>query len=121
MSAKSWPRVFYRTIPIIWFDGCFLPRVCGHRHITAPLSHVRDSLSRKVLVVQVDFAGIVQAIIIIVVVLVLTRPVGRYLVTIYFKEHSRFDALFGPLERALFRILGVNPVSYTHLRAHETG
>jgi len=60
-------------------------------------------------VVQVDFAGIVQAIIIIVVVLVLTRPVGRYLVTVYFKEHSRFDALFGPLERALFRILGVNP------------
>ncbi|MGZ8875957.1 MAG: potassium-transporting ATPase subunit KdpA [Halobacteriota archaeon] len=59
--------------------------------------------------IQVDFAGIIQAIIIIVVVLVLTRPVGRYLVTVYFKERSRFDALFGPLERALFRILGVNP------------
>jgi len=60
-------------------------------------------------VVQVDFAGIVQAIIIIVVVLALTRPVGGYVVAVYFKERSRFDTLFGPFERALFRILGVNP------------
>jgi K+-transporting ATPase ATPase A chain len=60
-------------------------------------------------VIQVDFAGIIQAIIIIVVVLILARPVGGYLVSVYFKERSRFDTLFGPFERALFRILGVNP------------
>ncbi len=46
---------------------------------------------------------------IIVLVLLLTRPIGGYLVTVYFKQRSRFDALFGPLERGLFRILGVNP------------
>lgn len=107
-GAKRNPTVFYRTILIIRFDGCLLPRFRGHRHIIAPLSHVRDSLSRKVLVVQVDFAGIIQAIIIIVVVLVLARPVGGYLVSVYFKERSRFDTLFGPFERALFRTLGVD-------------
>ncbi|MEI7827238.1 MAG: potassium-transporting ATPase subunit KdpA [Euryarchaeota archaeon] len=53
--------------------------------------------------------GIIQAAAIIVLVLLLTRPVGRYLVTVYFKQRSRFDTLFGPLERGLFRILGVNP------------
>jgi K+-transporting ATPase ATPase A chain len=60
-------------------------------------------------VVQVDFAGIVQAVIIIVLLLLLARPVGGYLVAVYFKERSRFDTLFGPIERALFRMLGVDP------------
>jgi K+-transporting ATPase ATPase A chain len=57
----------------------------------------------------VDLLGIIQTAVIIVLVLLLARPVGGYLVTVYFKQRSRFDALFDPLERGLFRILGVNP------------
>ncbi len=56
-----------------------------------------------------DPLGIIQAAVIIVIVLLLTRPMGGYLVSVFFKQRSRFDALFGPLERGLFRILGVNP------------
>ena len=56
-----------------------------------------------------DVVGIVQTIVVLVIVLLLTRPVGRYLVSVYFKERSRFDTLFGPFERGLFRILGVDP------------
>jgi len=44
-----------------------------------------------------------------VLVLLLARPVGGYLVTVYFKQRSRYDVLFDPLERGLFRVLGVNP------------
>jgi len=56
-----------------------------------------------------DSLAIIQAAAIIVLALLLTRPVGGYLVTVYFKQRSRYDALFDPLERGLFRILGVNP------------
>jgi K+-transporting ATPase ATPase A chain len=56
----------------------------------------------------VDAIGIVQAIIIIAAVLLLARPVGRYLVAVYFKERSRLDTLFGPIERLLFRLIGVD-------------
>ena len=31
------------------------------------------------------------------------------MLTVYYKERSRFDAFFGPIERFLFRVLGVNP------------
>ncbi len=56
-----------------------------------------------------DSLGIIQAAAIIGLVLLLTRPVGGYLVTVYFKQRSRYDALFSPVERGLFRIVGVNP------------
>jgi potassium-transporting ATPase potassium-binding subunit len=56
----------------------------------------------------VDAIGIVQAIIIIAAVLLLARPAGRYLVAVYFKERSRLDTLFGPIERLLFRLIGVD-------------
>jgi K+-transporting ATPase ATPase A chain len=56
-----------------------------------------------------DVVEILQTIVVLVIVLLLIRPVGRYLVGVYFKERSRFDTLFEPFERGLFRILGVNP------------
>jgi len=56
-----------------------------------------------------DVVGIAQTIAVLVVVLLLIRPVGRYLVSVYFKERSRFDTLFGPVERGLFWMLGVDP------------
>jgi K+-transporting ATPase ATPase A chain len=56
-----------------------------------------------------DVVEILQTIVVLAVVLVFVRPVGRYLVSVYFKERSRFDALFEPIERGLFWILGVNP------------
>jgi K+-transporting ATPase ATPase A chain len=56
-----------------------------------------------------DAAGILQTIIVLLVVLLFARPVGRYLISVYFKERSRFDTLFEPFERAVYWLLGVNP------------
>ena len=41
--------------------------------------------------------------------LLLVRPVGGYLVGVFFKERSRLDALFGPIERGLYWAVGVDP------------
>ena len=56
-----------------------------------------------------DLTSIIAIVVIIVVQLLLIRPMGRYIVQTYYKERSRFDAFFGPIERLLFRALGVNP------------
>jgi K+-transporting ATPase ATPase A chain len=56
-----------------------------------------------------DAVEIFQTIIVLLVVLLFVRPVGRYLVSVFFKERSRFDALFEPFERGLYWLLGVNP------------
>jgi len=57
----------------------------------------------------VDLTAIIAVVVIIVVQILLIRPMGRYMVQTYYKERSRFDAFFGPIERLLFRVLGVNP------------
>jgi potassium-transporting ATPase potassium-binding subunit len=57
----------------------------------------------------VDLTAITAVVVIIVVQILLIRPMGRYIVQTYYKERSRFDAFFGPVERLLFRALGVNP------------
>ena len=56
-----------------------------------------------------DLTSIIAVVVIIVVWILLMRPMGRYIVQTYYKERSRFDAFFGPIERLLFRALGVNP------------
>ena len=56
-----------------------------------------------------DLTSIIAVVVIIVVQILLIRPMGRYMVQTYYKERSRFDAFFGPIERLLFRALGVNP------------
>jgi K+-transporting ATPase ATPase A chain len=57
----------------------------------------------------VDLSSVIAVVVIVVVQLLLIRPTGRYMLTVYYKERSRFDSFFGPVERLLFRALGVNP------------
>ena len=56
-----------------------------------------------------DILGVVQIILELAAVLLLVRPVGSYLVGVFFKERSRLDALFGPIERGLHWAVGVDP------------
>ncbi|HYB59188.1 MAG TPA: potassium-transporting ATPase subunit KdpA, partial [Candidatus Acidoferrales bacterium] len=56
-----------------------------------------------------DLTSIVAVVVIIVAQVLLIRPMGRYMLLVYFKERSRFDSFFGPIERLLFRVLGVDP------------
>ena len=56
-----------------------------------------------------DLTSIIAVVVIIVVWILLMRPMGEYMLLTYYKERSRLDAFFGPIERLLFRALGVNP------------
>jgi K+-transporting ATPase ATPase A chain len=56
-----------------------------------------------------DVLGVVQTIAELAIVLLLARPIGGYLVGFFFKERSRLDVLFGPIERGLYWAVGVNP------------
>jgi K+-transporting ATPase, KdpA len=56
-----------------------------------------------------EVLGVVQIIVELAAVLLLVRPVGGYLVGVFFKERSRLDALFGPIERGLYWAIGVDP------------
>src|SRR5665811_1098504 len=56
-----------------------------------------------------DVLSVVQIIIELAAVLLLARPVGGYLVGVFFKERSRLDALFRPIERGLYWAVGVDP------------
>ena len=58
---------------------------------------------------RLDLTSIIAVVVIIIVQILLIRPMGRYMLTVYYKERSRFDWFFGPVERLLFRALGVNP------------
>jgi K+-transporting ATPase ATPase A chain len=56
-----------------------------------------------------DVLSVVQTVVELAAVLLLVRPVGGYLVGVFFKERSRLDALFGPIERGLYWTVGVDP------------
>ena len=56
-----------------------------------------------------DLLGVVQIILELAAVLLLVRPVGSYFVGVFFKERSRLDAVFRPIERGLYWAVGVDP------------
>lgn len=55
-----------------------------------------------------DVVGVIQIIVVLAVALLLIRPTGRYLTGVYFKEHNRLDPFFEPIERGLYRIIGID-------------
>ncbi|KIL36751.1 potassium ABC transporter ATPase [Gordoniibacillus kamchatkensis] len=51
--------------------------------------------------------GFVQVTITLVIILALVKPVGSYLVKVFDYERTGLDRIFGPFERAVYRIMGV--------------
>jgi K+-transporting ATPase ATPase A chain len=51
--------------------------------------------------------GLVQVIITLAIILLLVKPVGSYLVTVFSYERSGQDRVFGPFERGIYRLMGV--------------
>ncbi|QGR00127.1 potassium-transporting ATPase subunit KdpA [Paenibacillus psychroresistens] len=51
--------------------------------------------------------GLVQVIITLVVILLLVKPVGNYLVKVFNYEKSGQDRFFGSTERGIYRLMGV--------------
>lgn len=51
--------------------------------------------------------GLLQVVITLIIVLLLVKPVGKYLVNVFGSEESRLNKVFGPVERVIYRIMGV--------------
>lgn len=56
-----------------------------------------------------DLAGWIQILAYVLLLLALTRPVGRYMYRVFEGERRPLERLFGPAERALYRLSGVDP------------
>lgn len=51
---------------------------------------------------------IVQLVLYIIVLIVLARPLGRYMAKIYMGERTFMDRVFGPVERLTYRLSGID-------------
>ncbi|SFJ84225.1 K+-transporting ATPase ATPase A chain [Paenibacillus sp. UNC496MF] len=51
--------------------------------------------------------GFVQVAVTLVIIMLLVKPVGTYLVKVFSQERTGLDRVFGPVERLLYRIMGV--------------
>lgn len=51
--------------------------------------------------------GFTQVAIILVIILVLVKPMGSYLVKVFHYEKTALDRVFGPVERIFYRLTGV--------------
>ncbi|MCW5949272.1 MAG: potassium-transporting ATPase subunit KdpA [Pyrinomonadaceae bacterium] len=62
--------------------------------------------------------GIVQIVIYLVVLTLLTKPVGIYIARVYAGERTGPEAVFGPIERSLYRICRVDPATEMNWRQY---
>ncbi|OPZ87521.1 MAG: Potassium-transporting ATPase A chain [bacterium ADurb.Bin429] len=53
--------------------------------------------------------GIGQCLLFILVVLALTKPMGAYMAHVYAGENTLLDPILRPLERLLYRVVGIDP------------
>ncbi|MCY9661262.1 potassium-transporting ATPase subunit KdpA [Paenibacillus chondroitinus] len=51
--------------------------------------------------------GLLQVVITLVIIMILVKPVGSYLVKVFGYEKSGLDRVFGPFERVSYRLMGV--------------
>lgn len=51
--------------------------------------------------------GLLQVVVTLVIIMLLVKPVGSYLVKVFGYEKSGLDRVFGPFERATYRLVGV--------------
>ncbi|SDX96564.1 K+-transporting ATPase ATPase A chain [Paenibacillus sp. CF384] len=51
--------------------------------------------------------GFVQVAITLIIIMLLVKPVGSYLVKVFQHEKTALDRVFGPFERLLYRLMGI--------------
>lgn len=64
--------------------------------------------------------GVVQIGLYFVVLLALVKPLGWYMARIYTAKPFGLDRLFGPMERALYRVCGVHPTAEMDWKTYGT-
>ncbi|MDE1147989.1 MAG: potassium-transporting ATPase subunit KdpA [Azospirillaceae bacterium] len=60
------------------------------------------------------FNGILQIVLFAAIILVLTRPMGGFMTRVFNGEHSVLGRFFRPLERAIYRLAGVDEKAEQH-------
>jgi K+-transporting ATPase ATPase A chain len=55
--------------------------------------------------------GIIQIVLFMSVVLLLVKPLGWYMTQVYENKPCGLDRILGPVEQAIYRLCGVNPVN----------
>jgi K+-transporting ATPase ATPase A chain len=55
--------------------------------------------------------GIIQIVLFLSVVLLLVKPLGWYMARVYENKPCGLDRILGPVERAIYRLCGVNPTN----------
>jgi K+-transporting ATPase ATPase A chain len=55
--------------------------------------------------------GIIQIVLFLSVVLILVKPLGWYVSRVYENKPCGLDRILGPVERAIYRLCGVNPAN----------
>ena len=55
----------------------------------------------------------------LLIVVLLVKPAGAYMARVFSGERTRLDPILGPLERAFYRLCGVNPKQDMSWRARE--
>ena len=53
--------------------------------------------------------GILQIILYLIVLVALVKPLGGYIARVYQAEPCGLDRMLGPLERFIYRMLGIRP------------
>lgn len=51
--------------------------------------------------------GLLQVVVTLGIIMLLVKPVGSYLVKVFGYEKSGLDRIFGPIERVIYRLMGV--------------
>ncbi|QHT63748.1 potassium-transporting ATPase subunit KdpA [Paenibacillus lycopersici] len=62
--------------------------------------------------------GFVQVAITLIIIMLLVKPAGTYLANVFSRERTGLDRVFGPIERLLYRIIGVREDSSMGWRAY---
>ena len=52
--------------------------------------------------------GIVQVAVTLLIIMLLVKPAGSYLVKVFDRQRTGLDRVFGGSERVLYRLMGVN-------------
>jgi K+-transporting ATPase ATPase A chain len=53
--------------------------------------------------------SVVQYVVFLAVVVLLVKPLGRYMARVFARERTGFDRLLVPIEKGIYRLCGVNP------------
>src|SRR5712675_1072973 len=53
--------------------------------------------------------GLLQVVLYVVVLVLITRPIGQYMARVFTGERTFLDRLIGPVERAIYRVTAVDP------------